>query len=78
MVVDVPKDVTALRTEYSYPKEVSIRSYNPVLKGHPGQIRKAVDLMLTAKKPMLYTGGGVILSGAQDALTEMTSPSRKL
>ncbi len=72
VVVDVPKDVTAQRTEYSYPQEVSIRSYNPVLKGHPGQIRKAVDLMLTAKKPMLYTGGGVILSGAQDALTEMT------
>ena len=72
VVIDVPKDVTAQRTEYSYPKEVAIRSYNPVLKGHPGQIRKAVDLMLAAKKPMLYTGGGVILSGAQDALTEMT------
>ncbi len=72
VVVDVPKDVTAERAEYHYPKEVSIRSYNPVLKGHPGQIRKAVDLMLAAKKPMLYTGGGVILSGAQDALTEMT------
>ena len=72
VVVDVPKDVTEKRTEYHYPKEVSIRSYHPVLKGDPGQIRKAVDLMLTAKKPMLYTGGGVILSGAQDSLTEMT------
>ena len=72
VVVDVPKDVTEKRTEYHYPKEVSIRSYHPVLKGDSGQIRKAVDLMLTAKKPMLYTGGGVILSGAQDSLTEMT------
>ncbi|MBI2778629.1 MAG: acetolactate synthase 3 catalytic subunit [Gammaproteobacteria bacterium] len=72
VVVDVPKDVTMHRAEYSYPEEVSIRSYHPVVKGHPGQIKKAVDLMLSAKRPMIYTGGGVIWSGASSSLTEMT------
>ncbi|MEQ6341435.1 MAG: acetolactate synthase 3 large subunit [Gammaproteobacteria bacterium] len=72
VVVDVPKDVTMHRAEYSYPEEVEIRSYHPVMKGHPGQIKKAVDLMLSAKRPMIYTGGGVIWSGASSSLTEMT------
>ena len=72
VVVDVPKDVTMHRAEYSYPEEVAIRSYHPVMKGHPGQIKKAVDLMLSAKRPMIYTGGGVIWSGASSSLTEMT------
>ncbi len=72
VVVDVPKDVTMHRAEYFYPEEVAIRSYHPVMKGHPGQIKKAVDLMLTAKRPMIYTGGGVIWSGASSSLTEMT------
>lgn len=72
VLVDIPKDVTANKAEYHYPETVSIRSYNPVNKGHPGQIKKAVDLMLSAKRPMLYTGGGVVLGNAADALTEMT------
>ena len=72
VVVDIPKDVTAHRTEYSFPKSVKMRSYNPVTKGHTGQIKKAAELILSAKRPMFYTGGGVILGDAADALTEFT------
>ena len=72
VLVDIPKDVTANKAEYVYPKSVSIRSYNPVTKGHPGQIKKAVDLMLSAKRPMIYSGGGAILANAADQLTELT------
>ncbi|WP_424208056.1 acetolactate synthase 3 catalytic subunit [Sulfuricaulis sp.] len=71
VLVDIPKDVTAHKCEYEYPKSVAMRSYNPVLKGHPGQIKKAVDLMLAAKRPMIYTGGGVILGEASKALTDL-------
>ena len=72
VVVDIPKDVTADRTEYEYPREVKLRSYNPVTRGHPGQIRKAVDLMLSARRPVVYAGGGVVLDNASDVLTEFT------
>jgi len=72
VLVDIPKDVTANKAEYAYPDSVSVRSYNPVTKGHPGQIKKAVDLMLSAKRPMIYTGGGVILANAAGALNELT------
>jgi acetolactate synthase-1/2/3 large subunit len=71
VLVDIPKDVTAFKADYSYPKEVSLRSYNPVTKGHPGQIKKAVDLMLAAKRPMIYTGGGIIMANASKPLTEL-------
>lgn len=71
VVVDIPKDITAQKTEYSYPKKVVMRSYNPVVKGHPKQIRKAVELMLSAKRPMIYTGGGVILGDGAHSLIEM-------
>ena len=74
VVVDIPKNTTDpnIKIPYSHPKEVSLRSYNPTLKGHPGQIKRAVDLILTAKRPMIYAGGGVILSGAHEELTEFT------
>ena len=72
VVVDIPKDVAAAKAEFHYPKRVSMRSYNPVTKGHPRQIQKAIDLMLAAKRPMLYTGGGVILANASSQLTELT------
>ena len=72
VVVDIPKDVSAQRCEYNYPKRVNMRSYNPVVKGHSGQIKKAVDLIMTAKRPMLYTGGGVILDNGSKSLTEFT------
>jgi len=70
VLVDVPKDVTAMVTEYQYPEAVSMRSYNPVRKGHAGQIKKAVRLIKQAKRPMVYAGGGVILSNAAPRLTE--------
>jgi len=72
VVVDIPKDVATARAEFHYPRRISMRSYNPVTKGHPRQIKKAVELMLSAKRPMLYTGGGVILANASSQLTEMT------
>jgi len=72
VVVDVPKDVTANRTVYHYPDSVKIRSYNPVSKGHSGQIKRAVQLLLEAKKPMIYSGGGVVLDNASELLTEFT------
>ncbi|VAW85466.1 Acetolactate synthase large subunit [hydrothermal vent metagenome] len=72
VVVDIPKDVTAETTEFSYPSKVSIRSYHPVVKGHLGQIKKAVKLMQSAERPMLYTGGGVILDNAATELACIT------
>jgi len=71
VLVDVPKDVTAMVTEYQYPDAVSMRSYNPVRKGHAGQIKKAAKLIAGAKRPMVYSGGGVVLSNAAPQLTEL-------
>ncbi len=73
VLVDVPKDVTIARTEYEYPREVDMRSYKPVLKGHQGQIKKAVQLLLAAERPMIYTGGGVILSDSADLLNKLVN-----
>ena len=70
VVVDIPKDITADSCEYDYPKSVEMRSYKPVSKGHPGQIKRALNMILSAKKPMIYTGGGVILGEASGELTE--------
>jgi acetolactate synthase I/II/III large subunit len=72
VLVDIPKDVTAQTAVFEYPKQIKMRSYNPTTRGHSGQIRKALELILSAKKPMLYTGGGVILGRASGALTEFT------
>jgi len=71
VLVDIPKDVTADRTKYIYPKKVEMRSYNPVVKGHSGQIKKAVTMMLNAKRPMIYTGGGIILADAAKPLADL-------
>ena len=71
VLVDLPKDVTITKTEFHYPKKVKLRSYNPTVKGHAGQIRKAVDLILSAKRPMIYTGGGVILGDGAAELVEL-------
>ena len=72
VVVDIPKDVTADSCEYEYPKNIEMRSYRPVIKGHPGQIKRASKLILSAKKPMIYSGGGAILGEASKELTEFT------
>jgi acetolactate synthase-1/2/3 large subunit len=71
VVVDIPKDVTANKTEYLYPKTVQIRSYAPVKKGHSKQISRAAKLLLSAKRPIIYSGGGIILSGAAGELTAL-------
>jgi acetolactate synthase-1/2/3 large subunit len=71
VLVDIPKDVTARSCEFHYPDAVAMRSYNPTRKGHAGQIRKAVQLIAEAERPMIYTGGGVILSDSAPALTEL-------
>ena len=73
VVVDIPKDMTAPndRHEYVFPKKTKLRSYNPAVRGHAGQIKKAVDMLLAAKRPIVYAGGGVILGRASDQLTEM-------
>ncbi|WP_010321627.1 acetolactate synthase 3 large subunit [Marinobacterium stanieri] len=77
VVIDVPKDMTTPteRYPYEYPKQVKMRSYTPITRGHTGQIKKATDLLLNAKRPVIYTGGGVIMG---DASTELTELSRLL
>ena len=71
VVVDIPKDITANKCAFEYPKAVQMRSYNPVVKGHLGQIKKAVQLLQEAKRPIIYAGGGVILSDAAEKLTQL-------
>lgn len=71
VVVDIPKDVSIARTPFHYPATVEMRSYNPVKKGHGGQIRKAVQLLLNARRPYIYTGGGVVLGNAAAELREL-------
>ncbi len=71
VVVDIPKDVSLHKCAFEYPAEVSIRSYQPVKKGHSGQIRKAVQLLLSAKRPYIYTGGGVILGESSQELRQL-------
>jgi acetolactate synthase I/II/III large subunit len=68
VLVDIPKDVSAAMTEFKYPDKVHIRGYQPTYAGHPGQIRRAVKQILSAKRPVLYTGGGIITSDASDEL----------
>jgi acetolactate synthase-1/2/3 large subunit len=71
VVVDIPKDITANLAEFVYPSTVEMRSYNPVTKGHSGQIKKAVKLLLEAERPMVYTGGGVVLGDAAEHLVKL-------
>ena len=75
VVVDIPKDVTQHTAPFEYPQSVELRSYTPIVKGHSGQIKKAIKLMLEAKRPMIYTGGGVVLG---DASAELIKLARKL
>jgi acetolactate synthase-1/2/3 large subunit len=72
VVVDIPKDVTQHTCAFEYPAEIRMRSYNPTFKGHAGQIKRAVQMLLEAKRPMIYTGGGVVLGDAAAQVTELT------
>ena len=71
VLVDIPKDVSAQTARFHYPDKIHLRSYSPVVKGHSGQIKKAVQLLLEAKRPMVYVGGGVVLGEASAELTEV-------
>lgn len=73
VVVDIPKDITNPidKFEYQYLEKVKLRSYSPATRGHAGQIKKAVQLLLTAKKPVIYAGGGVILGGGTQQLVDL-------
>ncbi len=71
VLVDIPKDITMHKCAFDYPREIEMRSYKPVDKGHAGQIRKAVQLLLQAERPMIYAGGGVILANASNELNRM-------
>ncbi len=73
VLVDIPKDITAEKTEFIYPDKINLRSYTPVSKGHTGQIKKALELLLNAKKPMIYSGGGVVLGDASNALQKIVN-----
>ena len=68
VLVDIPKDVTRDKCRFVYPETVEMRSYNPVVQGHQGQVKKALSLILNAERPMVYTGGGVILANAAPQL----------
>ena len=72
VVIDIPKDITAHKVDFEYPKEINMRSYRPTTKGHAGQAKRAVDIMLAAKRPMIYTGGGVILGNGSEQLRKFT------
>ncbi|MDP1933627.1 MAG: thiamine pyrophosphate-binding protein, partial [Nitrosomonas sp.] len=71
VLVDIPKDVSQQKTKFVYPDKITMRSYNPVTKGHSRQIKRAAELILSAKRPVIYAGGGVILSDAAPQLTEL-------
>ncbi|MBV1907622.1 MAG: acetolactate synthase 3 large subunit [Pseudomonadales bacterium] len=73
VVIDIPKDMTDpnILFDYAYPKSVKLRAYNPSLKGHPRQIKKAVELLLQSKRPVLYAGGGVVQGNASDLLIQL-------
>jgi acetolactate synthase I/II/III large subunit len=71
VLVDIPKDISNTPTHYHYPEKLHMRSYNPVTKGHAGQIKKALHLLVDAKRPMLYVGGGAILGEASAEVTEL-------
>ncbi|MDO4693645.1 MAG: biosynthetic-type acetolactate synthase large subunit [Eikenella sp.] len=72
VVIDIPKDITQAMAKFSYPQEdIFIRSYQPVTQGHTGQIKKAVQVLAAAKRPLIYFGGGVVLGNAAPELTEL-------
>lgn len=72
VLVDIPKDITGQSFAYLYPETVTMRSYTPVVKGHTGQIKKAAQMLFEAKRPMIYSGGGVVLGNAAKQLVELT------
>jgi len=72
VVVDIPKDVTGHRTDFIYPDSIELRSYPPVPQASPAELKRAVQMLMEAERPMVYAGGGVVLGDAADLLTELT------
>lgn len=74
VVIDIPKDMTNPTDlfDYKYPDSISMRSYNPASRGHTGQIKKAIKMLMNCERPMIYTGGGVVQGNASEQLTRMT------
>ncbi len=72
VVIDIPKDITAERTDFEYPSQIEMRSYHPTVKGHNGQIKRALDLIVKAERPMIYSGGGVIIGNGSKQLRTFT------
>jgi len=70
VVIDLPVDVTMQETEFVYPERIDIRTYKPTYEAHPGQVKKAAKAIKASKKPVIYAGGGIIISGAAEELTE--------
>ncbi len=68
VLIDLPKDVTAAKCEYRYPKSIEIRSYKPVVKGHLGQVKKALQVIMRSERPLIHYGGGVISANASELL----------
>jgi len=73
VLVDIPSDVQLQEAEFHYPKEVSIRGYNPTFEGHIGQIKRAAKMINESKRPIIYAGGGIIISGASKELFELAT-----
>lgn len=72
VVIDIPKDITAERIDFEYPSQIEMRSYHPTVKGHNGQIKRAMDLIVKAERPMIYSGGGVIIGNGSEQLRTFT------
>ena len=71
VLIDLPKDVTMQECDFKYPKQAKLRSYNPTYVGHPGQIKRAAAMISKSRRPVIYAGGGVIISGAEKELKEL-------
>ncbi len=76
VLIDIPKDVQTGQAEFKYPEKVNLKGYRPTLKGHPAQIKKAVEIIKEAKKPVLLTGRGIIISGAYDELKQLAEAAQ--
>ena len=72
VLVDIPKDITAIKTKYVYPDSISLRSYQPKTKGNHRQIKRGLEMLLAAEQPIIYAGGGAVLANASKELTELT------
>ncbi|MBI4553781.1 MAG: biosynthetic-type acetolactate synthase large subunit [Candidatus Latescibacteria bacterium] len=76
VLIDLPKDVQVMKAKFEYPERPHVRGYRPTYEGHPGQIKKAVEMIVASKRPVIYVGGGAILSGAADEVRDLAYRAR--